>query len=309
MPNTGKFLEDFVSRIENLLIPHGFTVATNEKVYNADGIQIAEFDIEISGRVGTTYFKWLIECRDRPAQGPAPSSWIEQLVGRRERFNFDKVIAVSTTGFAEGAKQFAKDRGIEIRNVTEESLDQISDWFLVNEILLFKQGGVLEKARLVIYESTVEKDAALRQVLADNKPEAKILQSTETNQYMTVAAAFTNAAASIDGLYDDLIPEGSSKDVALRVDYTNENSHFVVESKIGNIRIKEILFEGKLTVVVEKIPVLTIRKYESINSGEVIATSASFNLEIDGVFRELSFNKIQETGEIRVVVSSPQKPA
>lgn len=139
MPNTGKLLEGFVERIERLLLPFGFTVLPNEKVYNDDGIQIAEFDIEISGKVGTTNFKWLIECRDRPTQGAAPGSWIEQLVGRRERFNFDKVIAVSTTGFAEGASQFAKDKGIEIRTVTEASIEQISDWFLMNEITVFKE--------------------------------------------------------------------------------------------------------------------------------------------------------------------------
>ncbi len=127
MSNTGKLLEGFVERIEKILIPHGFIILPNEKVYNTDGVQIAEFDIKISGKVGTTNFKWLIECRDRPTQGPAPAAWIEQLVGRRDRFNFDKVIAVSTTGFAEGASEYAKDKGIEIRTVTEADVDQISE--------------------------------------------------------------------------------------------------------------------------------------------------------------------------------------
>lgn len=112
-----------------------------------------------------------------------------------------------------------------------------------------------------------------------------------------------NAAHTVDGLYDDINPNGGTKKVSLRVNYPEENSHFVVESEIGNIRIKEILFQGELTLTVEKIPILTIRKYENINSGEVIATTASFNLEVDGVTRELSFNKIEETGEIRVVYS------
>lgn len=34
-------------------------------------------------------------------------SWIEQLVGRRARFGFNKVTAVSITGFATGAAEFA----------------------------------------------------------------------------------------------------------------------------------------------------------------------------------------------------------
>jgi hypothetical protein len=310
MPNTGKLLEGFVERIERLLLPYDFTALPNEKVYNDDGIQIAEFDIEISGKVGTTNFKWLIECRDRPTQGAAPGSWIEQLVGRRERFNFDKVIAVSTTGFTEGASEFAKDKGIEIRTVTEASIEQVSDWFLINEMMLFKRGGILEKATLIIDEQESDKKKeALRRILNDVMLDPKILVSTQNRQRITVATAFMNAAHTVDGFYDDINPNGGTKKVSLRVYYPEENSHFVVESEIGNIRIKEILFQGELTLTVEKIPLLTIRKYESINSGEVIATTASFNLEVEGITRELSFNKIAETGEIRVIVSTPKKPA
>src|SRR5258706_7854825 len=170
MSNTGKLLEGFVERIEKILIPHGFIILPNEKVYNTDGVQIAEFDIKISGKVGTTNFKWLIECRDRPTQGPAPAAWIEQLVGRRDRFNFDKVIAVSTTGFAEGASEYAKDKGIEIRTVTEADVDQISDWFLLNEMTLFKRGAILEHATLLIDENeSKEKHEALRQALTNSK--------------------------------------------------------------------------------------------------------------------------------------------
>ena len=80
-------------------LPVGFEVKSNERVFNDGGIQIAEFDIEIRGKVGTTMIAWLIECRDRPAQGAAPGSWIEQLVGRRNRFGFNKVTAVGVSEF------------------------------------------------------------------------------------------------------------------------------------------------------------------------------------------------------------------
>ena len=78
-------------------MPEGIRVTTNDKIYNDEGIQIAEFDIEVRGKLGSMDFSWLIECRDRPSSGPAPGSWIEQLLGRRTRFGFNKVTAVSTT--------------------------------------------------------------------------------------------------------------------------------------------------------------------------------------------------------------------
>jgi hypothetical protein len=94
MSKDGKFLENLVRQIEELLLPNGFSVKANSRVFNDEGIQIAEFDIEIRGRLGSADISWLIECRDRPAGGPAPGSWIEQLVGRRDRFGFNKVTAV-----------------------------------------------------------------------------------------------------------------------------------------------------------------------------------------------------------------------
>src|SRR5712691_3000047 len=113
----GRQLEGLVAFVEQTLLPQGFEVKTNERIYNDEGVQIAEFDIEVRGKVGSTEIAWLIECRDRPGQGPAPGSWIEQLVGRRTRFGFNKVTAVSTTGFAAGAIEFAQSEGIELREV------------------------------------------------------------------------------------------------------------------------------------------------------------------------------------------------
>jgi hypothetical protein len=36
------------------LLPAEFKFATNDRVYNDDGVQIAEFDVHIMGKIGTT---------------------------------------------------------------------------------------------------------------------------------------------------------------------------------------------------------------------------------------------------------------
>jgi len=260
MSNTGKLLEGFVEQIEKILIPHGITVTPNDKVFNDDGVQIAEFDIEIEGKVGTTNFKWLIECRDRPTQGSAPGAWIEQLVGRRDRFNFDKVIAVSTTGFAEGAQEYAEESGIEIRTVTETDLEQIRDWFLLDKMSLYKRSGILEHALLILDENEREDTKkALLEILNENTPDSKLLLSTETGNHITVATAFVLAATGTEGLYDDLIPEGGSKKIKLRATYPQDDSHYVVETKQENVRIREILFQGEINVAIETIPIAAIK--------------------------------------------------
>lgn len=119
MKNSGKQLEQLIKEIEQRLLPEGFNVDLNNRVFNEDGVQLAEFDIVITGKLGSSSIKWLIECRDRPSQGAAPGSWIEQLAGRKARFNFQQVIAVSTTGFAKGVKDFAERSGITLRTVNK----------------------------------------------------------------------------------------------------------------------------------------------------------------------------------------------
>jgi len=131
MASDGKQLEGLVAFVERTLLPQGFEVKTNERVYNDEGIQIAELDIEIRGKVGSTDISWLIECRDRPGDGRAPGAWIEQLVGRRTRFGFNKVTAVSTTGFAPGAIEFASSQGIELREVRALAPSAFEDWLMI----------------------------------------------------------------------------------------------------------------------------------------------------------------------------------
>lgn len=142
MGNDGKNLELLVAELEKLLLGTGFNVSPNEKVFDGSGIQVAEFDLTIGGRVGSTSFRWLLECRDRPSQGPAPASWIQHLSGRKDLFDFDKVIAVSTTGFSAPAEAAAKKLRISIREVT--SAQEISHEFGTLEFRVKKVEAIVQ---------------------------------------------------------------------------------------------------------------------------------------------------------------------
>ncbi len=54
MSSDGKQLEALVAFVERELLPPGFSVKSNERVFNDEGVQIAEFDIEVYGKVGPT---------------------------------------------------------------------------------------------------------------------------------------------------------------------------------------------------------------------------------------------------------------
>ena len=84
---------------------------------------------------------------------------------------------------------------------------------------------------------------------------------------------------------------------------------YVVETNLGFVRINEILFKGEITVVLEEIPVAQIKKYTSISSGEEIATTANFNISVQGKSIDLSFNRIAETGETHILLGANKDEA
>jgi hypothetical protein len=293
MDGKGKDLEQLVALVEKLHLPEGFEITTNERVYEA-GNQIAEFDIEIKGKLGTTELRWLIECRDRPTEGPAPASWIEQLVGRRSRFGFNKVTAVSTTGFAKGASDFAQSKGIELREVKALTPESFGDWLRMHSIVQIEQSGRLEQATFLIGENeSAKRQRVFREVICNKKADEEFLRSVETNETYTAAAAFQAAMSEKPEAYDHVVP-GEPKPVELTVSYPNDRSHLVVDTSVGAVRIRQIVFRGVLTKTQTEIPLSGTLEYTHSGSGESISQSASF--EFDALGAKLSFELHKLTG-------------
>lgn len=164
MKDKGKKLESLVKAVEEIFLPAGFQVTQRRKVYNKKGTQLAEFDLDIRGMVGSKEYGWLIECRDRPSGGPAPSSWIEQLVGRRGRFSFDKVTAVSTTGLSVSATEYATREGIELKTVESITVQETLNW-LSNDSILVTYTRAKKLGVLVPTSIGTERYAAMRAIL------------------------------------------------------------------------------------------------------------------------------------------------
>jgi len=237
MNNTGKFLERLVSQVEKYFLPDKFDIKTNERVFNDDGIQIAEFDIEIRGQLGTTEINWLIECRDRPSQGAAPGSWIEQLVGRRSRFNFNKVTAVSTTGFAEGVKKFAEKEGIELRTVKEISINDIKNWCGLSEMIIWKDSVGLDYASIKIETTTDERIKNEIKLLNKEYPDQRFILYGKDNKYYRPVDLFQTAMTANKFVYDN-IEIGKRKPINAELTIPKENPYFI-RTKYGDVRLEK----------------------------------------------------------------------
>ena len=129
--------EHQIERIHQLLEGEPSSVIWNDKIPDPDNPeQLRQIDITIE-RNGT---KIHVECRIH--KSPQDVTWIEELIGRRASLRVDAIIAVSSSGFTEGAIKKAAHFNIHIR-----TLQTLTD----DEILLW---GNTAHATLVFYEFT-----------------------------------------------------------------------------------------------------------------------------------------------------------
>jgi hypothetical protein len=296
----GKQLELFVAQVEKLLLPAGFEVRANEKIVNDEGVQIAEFDLEIAGKVGSASITWLIECRDRPASGPAPGSWIEQLVGRCQRFGFNKVTAVSTTGFSPSATEYAKKTGIDLRVVSNLSPNDIIEWFPLTHFKIFNKKARLEAYDFSLYEETSENIEILQRFMKENPKDGKFLISSETGKVCTVGEAFL-AVVSNNKCFDFAEHDKGEKKVRIRAEYPDDNSHFVLDVGTNRLRLKTIYFVGTVLVDVTDVPINSIMKYAS-DQNEMISQSVVFSPPEAEFPYDVEFHKLETTGETHILL-------
>src|SRR5205809_423690 len=103
MARKGRFLEILVAQLEGLLAPEGIVV-TSPEVFRQNGKIIAEIDVTLRGKFGSSEIFVGLECRARPGDGPQGVPWIRDIKGKKDQCGVDKMIAVSTTGFVPGAE-------------------------------------------------------------------------------------------------------------------------------------------------------------------------------------------------------------
>lgn len=302
MSSDGKQLESLVAFVEKSLLPPGFEVKSNERIFNDEGTQIAEFDIEVHGKVGTTTISWLIECRDRPGHGAAPGSWIEQLVGRRTRFGFNKVTAVSTTGFAAGATAFAKDQGIELREVKSLDPAEFADWLQISSMQQVRRVTDLKHATIFLNPAEPEaiQQAALK-VIARASGNDTILQSSLTGLRANMAQAFFSAVQSAETAFDGISVDQPRK-VKLLSKYL-DNDHFLIDTRLGLVRVMQIEFIGELRIEESVVPMIKTAEYRHAETGEPISQLAAFAPQaILGMNFSVELHRMAETGETHVTM-------
>ena len=302
MASSGKELEQLVKVVEEIFLPKGFEVTLRDKVFNDDGIQVAELDVLIKGRLSTS-FTWLIECRDRPSEGAAPASWIEQLVGRRERFQLDKVIAVSTTGFSPGASEYAEKAGIETRTIGNITKEEISSWLLAEGMQFDHRRGELIHVEVILSETSEEQFKQIEKKLNDLGMNAPILTHTGTGEKLSMINAYQDAMNQNPQLFNSIEPNTNPIRRTIVVDYINPDSRYMFSLDDGNVHITKAAFVGDLTIESSFIPFTRLTRYKIDNTDDTIAESAHVILKIEKDDIDLGIHKVIKQDGTRILLT------
>lgn len=302
MKSDGKSLENLVSFVEKKLLPQGFKVTTNEKIIDEDGINIAEFDIVIRGKLGSSEISWLIECRDRRSDGPQSGYWIEQLVGRQSRFNFNKVTAVSTTGFSAGAKKFAQERNIDLREVKSLSPEDFSDWLKITEIKQRKISVKSMSYKIIAHPPVmhhVMKNIEERLKISDGN--SLLFRSSVSGEKISIMMLLHQTQEKINeiGMRTDPGEPGITIDMDLLFD---DEDHLIIDVEETLVRVFSVFCSVNL-VVEETVHLLDeTAEYKNTLSGEGISQMVSLAPQIlfDGLSVSTEIHRIKDTGEMFV---------
>jgi Restriction endonuclease len=127
-----KASEDFehlIERIHMLVESDDSIVTWNDRIIDPDNSdQLRQIDVTIARQGHLTH----VECRFHRA--PQDVKWIEELIGRRASLKADAMIAVSASGFTEGAVKKAEAHGIILRTLHTLSEQEIRDWGRVTDV-------------------------------------------------------------------------------------------------------------------------------------------------------------------------------
>lgn len=162
---------------------------------------------------------------------------------------------------------------------------------------------LLQAKILISEDETLERREELARVISSHTYDMPLLRSTSTGEKAPMKDAFLGAITEVGDLFDDIEPNSSGKKIKLTVNYEKENSHFVVETELGEIRVRSIIFFGELSIEQRSVPLTVTSEYRQFKDGNVISQVAGFEpQEMLGHEVSLEFHKLEETGETHLVL-------
>lgn len=231
-----KEFEQLIARIHSILEKSKFKVTWNDKIIDPDNPNRTR-QIDITIKEGQ--FLTIVECRVHKKKQDI--KWIEELIGRRISLNADAVIAVSSSGFTEGAIAKASIYGIITRDFLSLSEEEIRRWGSASKV------------------ST--------NYLKFHNPELILLSSKEINiieRQQEINELFYNAAHDIANKIIDSIPVNIrlSKEIPIRL----------FKRKPDALDVEQMILKADIEKIVQNLETVSVFAY-GLESEEKLSRS------------------------------------
>jgi len=177
-----------IARIHSILEASNSEVTWNDRIPDPDNpAQTRQVDATIRNDGRLT----LVECRLHKARQDV--KWIEELIGRRTSLGADAVIAVSASGFTEGASLKADRYGIITRDFASLTAEEVQRWGKVSSVTVNHMQFENPILTLSCYRSSVPfavDQQALMEVFYEAAHKATLQVFDETAETSRVAIGF-----------------------------------------------------------------------------------------------------------------------
>lgn len=126
MPRKGRQAELILNELEKFSLGDIAEIKSPDYLFDWATQENREVDISIKCKVGSHEFLTVIECRDRKAKQDV--TWIEQIISKTQHIKANRIIAVSTSGFTEGATKLAEISNIILRTLKNFKASEAVEW-------------------------------------------------------------------------------------------------------------------------------------------------------------------------------------
>jgi hypothetical protein len=292
--------EKLVAQIEQSLGPHGVTVKSPDHIQDLVTGKSREVDASLRYQVGSVPVLITVECRQRSRAEDV--TWIEQLAKKRDKLGAVKTIAVSSKHFSEEATRTADISGIELRCLSEITLDDIKTWWSLEFIEYQPPTTVI---RIVEFFGADDRGIAPEEIaesemdlVRNSGTKAKIIHSSEGSfcpadvleSWQKLFAGTENDLTNGVSLGADSVRK--SKLISL------ETGRYWLSGKAGKVTLEKVGLRVDVQLTVIRIPKIHAYRYSSPD-GEILEGIEFLIPEFDGMTKaplRVRFQKGPEYG-------------
>lgn len=277
MSRKGREFEKLVAFLEKMLTPDNFEIKSPDFFDDKDTGQKREIDISVTGKVGATPIKIIIECRDRT--DPQNVTWIEQINSKKEGVNASKAIAVSSSGFYKPALVKAKSCNIECRTYEDIDESEIASWFQLKEMTLYRNHYEVKHSDIDIIhpeEGTVD-NTVLQKTFENADANSRVFFKKKDKEYCSLNEIVAGIN-EIKNMWDKIPIDGKKYRHNMELNYTNRNDCFQLlagENVFVDITVLRLVVDYSVTQ--DLIPIDSITAYNSAEGS--ILQNVSFKFD------------------------------